>query len=100
SVSASRSSGTGTLQGTTNLTAAGGIVAFTNLSHNVATTININFSASGLVGATSSNVVVSPAAFVQLQLLAPGETGAPGTVSGKTGAPSTQTAATAFNVTV
>src|SRR5262249_34290291 len=47
-----------------------GMVAFTNLSHNVATTMTIDFSAPSLVSATSSNVVVSPApaaslAFVQ-----------------------------------
>src|SRR5207245_5929986 len=44
------------------------------------------FSATGLTGTTSSNVVVNPAQFAQLQLLLPGETAAPGTGSGKTGA--------------
>jgi hypothetical protein len=38
--------------------------------------------------------------FVKLQLLAPGETGSPGTATGKTGTPTVQTAGTAFNVTV
>src|SRR5207248_1758303 len=48
----------------------------------------------------SSNIVVSAAAFAKLQLLAPGETTAPGTASGKTGAPTSQAAGTAFSVTV
>src|SRR5204862_356610 len=39
-------------------------------------------------------------AFAKLQLLAPGETAAPGTPTGKTGSPSAQTAGTAFSVTV
>src|SRR5207244_7662147 len=45
-VSASRSSGTGSgvLQGSTNLVASGGVVAFTNLSYNVAETMTIGFS--------------------------------------------------------
>src|SRR5206468_4420948 len=37
--------------------------------------------------------------FVKLQLLAPGETAAPGTAAGKLGAPVAQTAGTAFTVT-
>src|SRR5260370_13876556 len=97
---ATRSAGSGVVQGRTNLTAVGGLVAFTNFSHNVATTISIAFNAPGLTGTTSSNVVVSPLAFSQLQLLAPGETAAPGTVTGKSGSPNTQAAGTAFNVTV
>src|SRR5207245_1690786 len=101
-VSASRSSGTasGVLQGSTKLVASGGVVAFTNLSYYVAETMTIGFSASGLTTATSSNVVVSPVAFTQLQLLVPGETAAPGTATGQTGSPSARTAGTAFNVTV
>src|SRR5262249_51870698 len=80
-VSVARGTGTGSLQGSTNLTAVGGVVAFTNLSYNIAETITLAFGASGLTGATSSNIVVNPAAFTQLQLLLPGETAAPGTVS-------------------
>src|SRR6185295_14682259 len=54
----------------------------------------------GVTNATSSNVVVSPAAFTQMQVLAPGETATPGSISGKTGTPGAQTAGIAFNVTV
>src|SRR5258708_2119408 len=58
-LTASRSAGSGTLQGTTNLTAASGVVSFTNLSHNVATNITIGFSSSGLSGVTSGSIAVS-----------------------------------------
>src|SRR4030095_16713622 len=63
-------------------------------------TINLSFSSSGLTNVSSANVVVSPAAFTQLQLLVPGETAAPGTASGKTGTPSGQIMGTGFGVTV
>src|SRR5262249_43043771 len=98
-VTATRSAGNGTLQGVTNLTAAAGVVTFTNLSHNVATNTTIAFNSSGLTGTSSSVVAVGPAAFVKLQLLAPGETNTPGTATGKSGTPVAQTAGTAFNVT-
>ena len=49
---------------------------------------------------TSSFVTVNPGAFAKLQILAPGETGAPGSVSGKTGTPSAQVAGAPFSVTV
>jgi len=67
-VSASRSSGTGSglLQGATSVTAVDGIAAFANLSHNVASTITLLFSASGLASATSTSITVSPAAATTL----------------------------------
>ncbi|MEX2117940.1 MAG: hypothetical protein WEB37_13750, partial [Bacteroidota bacterium] len=49
---------------------------------------------------TSPGITVNPGAFEKLQLLVPGETADPGTVTGKTGSPSAQTAGSAFNVTV
>src|SRR5205823_6849384 len=99
-ITATRGTGTSTLQGTTSATASGGVASFANLSYAVAETITIVFSSSGLSSATSSNVVVSPGALAKLQLLVPGETTAPGTGNGKTGTPLTQTAGSAFNVTV
>ncbi|HXJ76162.1 MAG TPA: hypothetical protein VNM37_25115, partial [Candidatus Dormibacteraeota bacterium] len=99
-ITAARGAGTGTLQGTLTASTVGGVATFTNLSHNVATTINLNFTSGSLTNATSSNIVVSAAAFAKLQLLAPGETAAPGSASGKTGTPSARTAGTGFNVTV
>src|SRR5206468_2328531 len=48
-VTAARTAGSGTLQGTTNITAVDGAVTYTNLSHNVATNITILFSSGTLV---------------------------------------------------
>src|SRR5258706_34765 len=50
-VTAARAAGSGTLQGTTSLPAANGIVSFSDLSHNAATNITIAFTSSGLAGA-------------------------------------------------
>src|SRR5439155_2655276 len=97
-VTASRNAGSGALQGATNLTSVNGVVAFTNLSHNVATNITIQFASVSLSNALSTSIAVSPAAFSRLQLLVPGEMAAPGTASGKTSTPTAQTAGTAFNV--
>src|SRR4030095_2846726 len=99
-VTAARNAGSGTLQGTLSATAVNGVASFANLSHNVANTINLSFSSSGLTNTTSAHIVVSPAAFTQLQLLVPGETAAPGSASGKTGTPSAQIMGTGFGVTV
>ena len=44
-ITAARSAGTGTLQGTLTATTVNGIATFANLSHNVATTITLNFTA-------------------------------------------------------
>src|SRR5207302_3380438 len=99
-ITAARSAGIGTLQGTVTASTVNGIATFTDLSHNAATTITINFTASGITGATSGNIIVSGGAFAKLQLLVPGEAAAPGTAPGKTGTPSAQTASTAFAVTV
>src|SRR5205823_4521356 len=49
---------------------------------------------------TSPSITVNAGAFVKLQLLAPGETAAPGSATGKTGTPAAQITGTAFNVTV
>jgi hypothetical protein len=49
---------------------------------------------------TSPAVTVRAGTFSKLQLVLPGETEAPGTVSGKTGSPSNQPAGTFFTVTV
>src|SRR5207244_6118285 len=67
-VTATRNAGSGTLQGTTSLTAIGGVVSFTNLSHNVATNITIQFASGSLVSATSTAIVVSPAAASRLTI--------------------------------
>ncbi len=67
-VTASRNAGTGTLQGTVSVTAAGGVVTFNNLSHQVANTITIDFTNSSLASATSSSVAVAPASASRLTI--------------------------------
>jgi hypothetical protein len=99
-VTAARSAGSGTLQGTTTATAVNGIASFSDLAHNVATNITLGFSASGLTGTNSATIAVAPAAFAKLQVLLPGETAAPGSASGSTGTPTAQTAGSAVNATV
>ncbi|MGZ5545361.1 MAG: beta strand repeat-containing protein, partial [Limisphaerales bacterium] len=61
-VTASRAAGTGSLQGTVNATAVGGVASFADLSHNVAGNITIAFTSGSLSSATSSSIAVSPAA--------------------------------------
>jgi len=65
-ITASRNAGSGALQGATSAAITSGVASFTNLSHNVATTLTIDFAASGLLGTTSSNVVVGPAVIASL----------------------------------
>src|SRR5207245_6600519 len=67
-VTASRSGGSGTLQGTTNQTAVNGVVTFTNLSHNMATNITIAFSSGSLTSATSSSIAVGAASATTLTI--------------------------------
>src|SRR5262249_39468951 len=99
-VTVTRNAGSGTLQGALSATAVNGVATFANLSHNVANTINLSFSSGGLTNATSANIVVSPAAFTQLQVLVPGETRAPGTARGKTRPAHSQVTGNRFDVTV
>src|SRR5437879_1950112 len=49
---------------------------------------------------TSGSIAVGAGAFAKLQLLMPGETASPGSVSGKTGSPSARTAGNSFTATV
>src|SRR5262249_28629162 len=59
--------GSGPLQGTTTVTVSGGIATFTNLADDIAETITIQFTSSpALTAATSSSVLISPAAASQL----------------------------------
>jgi hypothetical protein len=99
-VTATRNAGAGILMGTTNITAVGGVAAFTNLAHPLANNITISFTSGALTAATSTGIAVSGGTFGQFQVLLPGETAAPGTPSGKTGTPTAQTSGTAFIVKV
>src|SRR5207244_7130165 len=65
-VTATRSAGSGTLQGTTSIKAIDGIVTYTNLSHNVATNITILFTSGSLASDSSTIIAVSPAAAATL----------------------------------
>src|SRR5439155_21365603 len=67
-VSAARNLGSGSLQGSAAATASGGVASFTNLTYAVAETMNVNFTSGSLTGATSSDVVVSPAAASKLTI--------------------------------
>ncbi|PYV40821.1 MAG: hypothetical protein DMG09_05995 [Acidobacteria bacterium] len=80
-VTAARGAGSGALQGTLTATAVNGVATFANLSHDLANTITLNFTAGGLAGATSGSIVVGPAAAAQLVF-----TTLPGGVS-RTGSP-------------
>jgi hypothetical protein len=57
-LTAARSAGTGTLEGNVTATASAGIATFSNLSHPVAETISIAFSAPGVSAVISDNIVV------------------------------------------
>lgn len=70
-VTAARLTGVGTLQGILTATSSSGIVTFSNLSHNVATTISILFNSGTLTPDTSGNILVSPAAAARLAFLQP-----------------------------
>src|SRR5882672_7054032 len=59
-VTASGPSGSGILQGTNSEQALGGETSFADLSHNIANTITILFTAPGLTSVTSDPVVVGP----------------------------------------
>jgi hypothetical protein len=78
-VTATRSAGAGILQGTTNVTAVGGVVTYTDLAHGWATNITIQFTSMGLTSATSGTIAVNPGDYSRLLVLAPGQTNAPGT---------------------
>ncbi|HSU54486.1 MAG TPA: hypothetical protein VLT36_10530, partial [Candidatus Dormibacteraeota bacterium] len=84
---ASLSGGTGTFNVTLK-TAGTRTVTGSDVTHN------------GIAANTSSAISVAPAAFVQLQLLMPGETAVPGTASGKTGSATSEIAGVAFTITV
>src|SRR5207244_3410991 len=86
---------------TLTVAAASGVATFSVIQPTTAGTLRTLTAADGaLTGATSGTFTVNAGAFTKLQILAPGETAAPGSATGKTGTPTAQTAGTAFNVTV
>ena len=99
-VTATRSAGAGTLLGTTNVAAVGGVVTYANLAHPYATNITIQFSGPGLTSTNSSSIAVNTNTYSKLLVLAPGQIHAPGTSTGVGGTATAQTAGTAFAVKV
>src|SRR5205807_391295 len=87
-VTASRIGGTGIMLGTTNISASSGTATFANLAAAAATNLALQFTSGALTPAISSNVLVNAGPFSRLLVLLPGETFAPGTLSGRTGAAS------------
>jgi len=65
-VTATLNSGAGPLDGTTTVTVSGGVATFTNLAENRAGTFALKFTSGSFTNATSTNIVVSPAAASQL----------------------------------
>jgi hypothetical protein len=65
-----------------------------------ATLNGVTTSADGSTGSNFGSLAEVAGSFVKLQLLMPGETGAPGSPPGKTGLPNPQVAGAAFNVVV
>src|ERR1017187_5379610 len=65
-VTASLNTGAGPLQGTLIARVVGGIATFSNLFDQLAETLSINFTSGNLTEATSTNIVVSPAAASKL----------------------------------
>ena len=61
-VTATRNAGAGTLLGTTNVAAVGGVATFTNLAHPLATNITIQFTSGALAATTSGTIAVSDGA--------------------------------------
>ncbi|WP_138430322.1 invasin domain 3-containing protein [Fodinibius saliphilus] len=68
-VTASISSGTGTLSGTLSRTASSGEITFSGLSTNIANTIALQFENSSLTTATSNSIVIEPAAASDLKYI-------------------------------
>ena len=65
-VTAARNAGSGTLQGGLNVTASSGVATFVNLSHNVATTISVDFNSGILTNTTSGSIAINAAGVAKL----------------------------------
>ena len=106
-VSLSLNHGTGTLGGTLTGSIANGAssvtisgVTYSRAETGVILTAARTSGMSPLASGNSAAFTVVAGTFTKLQVLVPGETAAPRTVSGKTGTPTAQTAGTPFTVTV
>jgi hypothetical protein len=68
SITATRSGGLGTLQGTTSVNAVAGVATFNALSHPVANDITVQFTSGSLLPVTSSTVTVTPGPAAALKI--------------------------------
>src|SRR5205807_7944732 len=86
----------------TNAALAGGTQTFsvTLKTAGSATLAASDLTHAGITTNTSPSITVNPGVFTKLQLLAPGETAAPGSTTGKVGTPASATAGLPFSVTV
>ncbi|MEI8086065.1 MAG: YDG domain-containing protein [Paludibacter sp.] len=89
-----------TLPANAALAAGTGTYSVTFKTAAAATVTATDQSGSPITVNTGTSTSVSAGAINKLQLLMPGETATPGTVTGKTGTPNAQTAGTQFSVTV
>jgi hypothetical protein len=85
-------SGTGSLQGSVNVTADNGVATFANLAHDASGTISIDFNSSGLTGATSGSVSITPASATVLAFSTQPSAAAVGSIFGTQPAVITQDA--------
>jgi len=87
-ITATASSGPGTLLGSTSVAAVNGVATFSNLAPAAAQNVTLRFTNDGLTPAISDNIAVSAGPFSRLLVLLPGQTNAPGTATGRGGAAS------------
>lgn len=105
-ITLSVTTGAGTLAGTLTGTLSAGTssVTFSGITYSRAETgVVLTVARTGgdsLASGNSGAFDVNPGALAKLQVLMPGETAAPGSVTGKTGTPTTQAVGVAVNVTV
>lgn len=104
-VSLAIKNGTGTtgavLSGQTTLTTSQGVAVFSGLAIRAAgTAYQLDASGGGLAVHASATFNITPGTATRLQVLMPGQSGAPGTVSGNTGSTTDATAGASVVVTV
>ena len=81
------------------LSAGSGSFSLTNQTAGSWTVTASDVTQAGITASTSPSFSVNPGAFTKLQLLVPGESAAPGTLTGKTGTATAQNTDSPFNVT-
>lgn len=88
------------LPANTALVAGSVVLSVTLKTAGVSTITSTNITDGTKAANTSSSVTVNPGVFTKLQVLVPGETASPGSITGKTGAADAQSSTRAFTFTV